>query len=63
MLTWQMPFHVEHHAYPAVPFHALGRVNERIRSRIEVSARGYGSVQRALIRRMRAPANSARHSS
>jgi fatty acid desaturase len=55
MLAWQMPFHVEHHAYPAVPFHALWRVNERIRSRIEVSAPGYGSVQRALIRRMRSP--------
>jgi fatty acid desaturase len=53
LLTWQMPFHVEHHAYPAVPFHALGRVNERIRSRIEVSAPGHGSVQRALIRAMR----------
>jgi fatty acid desaturase len=55
MLTWQMPFHVEHHAFPAVPFHALRRVNERIRSRIEVSAPGYWSVQRALIRRMRSP--------
>jgi fatty acid desaturase len=53
MLAWQMPFHVEHHAYPAVPFHALRQVNERIRSRIEVSAPGYGSVQRALIRAMR----------
>jgi fatty acid desaturase len=55
MLTWQMPFHVEHHAYPAVPFHALHRVNERIRSRIEVSAPGYWAVQRGLIRRMHSP--------
>ncbi len=55
MLAWQMPFHVEHHAYPAVPFHALCRVNERIRSRIAVSAPGYWSVQRALIRRLRPP--------
>jgi fatty acid desaturase len=55
MLTWQMPFHVEHHAFPAVPFHALHRVNERIRSRIEVSASGYWAVQHGLIRRMRAP--------
>ncbi|MGD0491806.1 MAG: fatty acid desaturase [Steroidobacteraceae bacterium] len=52
-LTWQMPFHVEHHAYPAVPFHALRRVNELIRGRIEVSAPGYVAVHTALIRRLR----------
>jgi fatty acid desaturase len=49
-LTWQMPFHVEHHAYPAVPFHALRQVNGLIRARIAVSAPGYLAVQRALIR-------------
>src|SRR5208337_3393654 len=27
LLAWQMPFHVEHHAFPAVPFHALSRLN------------------------------------
>jgi fatty acid desaturase len=53
-LAWQMPFHVEHHAFPAVPFHALRRVNEVIRGRIEISASGYGAVQRELVRRMRA---------
>ena len=41
LLAWQMPYHVEHHAFPAVPFHALRRVNELIRSRIEMSAPGY----------------------
>jgi fatty acid desaturase len=54
-LTWQMPFHVEHHAYPAVPFHALRKVNELIHPRIEVSAPGYVAVQRALIRRLVRP--------
>jgi fatty acid desaturase len=54
-LTWQMPFHVEHHAFPAVPFHALRQVNELTRSRIEVSAPGYLSVHTALIRRLRMP--------
>jgi fatty acid desaturase len=51
-LSWQMPFHVEHHAFPAVPFHALRAVNELIRPRIQVSASGYGAVQRSLVRRM-----------
>jgi fatty acid desaturase len=54
-LTWQMPFHVEHHAFPAVPFHALREVNELIRARIEVSAPGYLAFHRALIRRLLAP--------
>ena len=49
-LAWQMPYHVEHHAYPAVPFHALRQVNQLIGSRIEVGARGYLAVQRSLIR-------------
>jgi MoxR-like ATPase len=27
-LMWDMPFHAEHHRYPAVPFHALGRLHD-----------------------------------
>jgi fatty acid desaturase len=54
-LAWQMPFHVEHHAYPAVPFHALGQVNALIRGRIAVSAPGYIALHRALLRRLKAP--------
>jgi len=54
-----MPFHVEHHAehhaFPAVPFHALRQVNEQIRSRIEVSAPGYLAVHGELLRRMQTP--------
>ncbi len=63
-LTWQMPFHVEHHLFPAVPFHALRRVNQLIGARIEVAAPGYLAVQAALLRRMRTPpAASARAAS
>jgi len=54
LLTWQMPFHVEHHTFPSVPFHALKRVNALIRDRIEVGAPGYLATHRAFIRRMRA---------
>jgi fatty acid desaturase len=50
LLTWQMPYHVEHHAFPAVPFHALARVNAIIRARIEVSAPGYWYLHGTLIR-------------
>jgi fatty acid desaturase len=50
LLAWQMPFHVEHHAFPSVPFHALGQVNAAIRARIQVSDPGYLAVHAALIR-------------
>ena len=54
LLAWQMPFHAEHHAFPAVPFHALSRVNALVQGRIEVSAPGYLALHRELIRRLRA---------
>ncbi|HEX4151869.1 MAG TPA: fatty acid desaturase [Steroidobacteraceae bacterium] len=59
-LTWQMPYHVEHHAFPAVPFYALRRLNQLLRPRIQVSAPGYLAVQAGLIRRMRRPRAAGR---
>jgi fatty acid desaturase len=53
LLTWQMPYHVEHHAYPAVPFHALAKVNRHIRSRIATSAPGYLALHRGVLRSFR----------
>jgi fatty acid desaturase len=53
LLAWQMPYHVEHHAYPAVPFHALARLNTHLRGRIRVSAPGYLALHVALIRGLR----------
>lgn len=44
--TWNMPFHVEHHAYPSVPFHALPRLNETVAHRIVHKGRGYRAVTR-----------------
>jgi fatty acid desaturase len=60
-LTWQMPYHVEHHAFPSVPFHALHRVNHLIGSRIEVGPRGYLAVQGSLIRGFRQRQETTRH--
>ena len=51
LLAWQMPYHVEHHCYPSIPFHALKRVNTLIGDRIEVAAPGYLAVHRELLRR------------
>jgi fatty acid desaturase len=44
--TWNMPFHVEHHAYPSVPFHALPKLNEIVDERIAYRGRGYLNVTR-----------------
>jgi fatty acid desaturase len=41
LFAWNMPYHAEHHAYPAVPFHALPRLHERVRSRIANLDPGY----------------------
>jgi fatty acid desaturase len=34
LFAWNMPYHAEHHAYPAIPFHALPRLHEGIRGKI-----------------------------
>jgi fatty acid desaturase len=50
LLAWSMPYHVEHHAYPSVPFHKLAAVNRLVANRIKVSAPGYVAVHRGLLR-------------
>jgi fatty acid desaturase len=45
-LTWNMPYHVEHHAYPSVPFHALPKLNRIVDGEIVHRGRGYLAVTR-----------------
>jgi len=52
MLTWNMPYHAEHHAWAAVPFYNLPRVHERVRQRIAHTAPGYIDVHRNLWNRL-----------
>lgn len=33
-LVWNMPYHAEHHAWPAVPWHALPQLHERVREHV-----------------------------
>jgi len=49
-LAWNMPCHAEHHAYAAIPFHALPQAHEILKDRIEHQSRGYLSVHRDLWR-------------
>lgn len=57
-LAWNMPYHIEHHAWPAVPFHLLPYVHERIKetqpkNRCLISGQnGYVSIHREFLRRV-----------
>lgn len=33
-LMWNMPYHAEHHSYPAVPFHALPQLHEAMKEEL-----------------------------
>lgn len=48
-LAWNMPYHAEHHAHPALPFHALPAAHELLEGQIAVQADGYVAVQRSIV--------------
>jgi fatty acid desaturase len=60
LFAWNMPYHAEHHAYPAVPFHALPRLHGHVRARLANLEPGYVAatvkVNRHLFARARGPA-------
>lgn len=45
-LAWNMPYHAEHHAYPAVPFHRLPYFHEIARAHLLVTENGYARFNR-----------------
>lgn len=52
-LAWNMPYHVEHHVYPAVPFHHLPELHGLMRDELKVTSEGYAAFTRDyLVRRM-----------
>jgi len=56
--AWNMPYHVEHHAYPSIPFHALPKLNGIVDEEIVYRGRGYIATTRetwAWFRRQRQP--------
>lgn len=50
--AWNMPFHVEHHAYPAVPFHALPKLNAMLAPHIVNTSSGYPAATAAVLRHL-----------
>ncbi len=53
LLAWNMPYHAEHHAAVAIPFHALPRAHALLGGELAFCARGYGRVHRELLARLR----------
>jgi fatty acid desaturase len=52
-LAWNMPFHAEHHANPAVPFHALPELHAREREKLRAVSPGYVAFHREWQARLR----------
>jgi fatty acid desaturase len=40
-LAWNMPYHIEHHVYPMVPFHKLPALHEIIADNLKSTSEGY----------------------
>ncbi|MEO3414568.1 fatty acid desaturase [Roseovarius sp. CAU 1744] len=54
-LAWNMPYHVEHHTLPQVPFHRLPALHDHMRGRHKVTSDGYVAFTRDYISRIDAP--------
>lgn len=52
-LAWNMPFHAAHHAFPALPFHALPRANDMVRDELGTVAPGYIAASRWILARLK----------
>ncbi len=52
ILAWNMPFHAEHHAAPAVPFHALPALHEQLAPELRGRRGGYFAAQADIVRRI-----------
>ncbi len=52
-LSWNMPYHAAHHAYPSVPFHALPRLNQMLRRHLKTTSDGYLAFHKEYISNIR----------
>jgi fatty acid desaturase len=46
---WNMPFHAEHHLYPAIPFHLLPAAHRVLRQHLAHVAPGYPAANREIL--------------
>jgi fatty acid desaturase len=50
LLMWNMPYHAEHHLFPAVPFHRLPELHLKLSDRLQHVAPGYIATNLEIIR-------------
>ncbi len=55
-LAWNMPYHAEHHSFPAVPFHLLPALHERARAHLISTSAGYSEFTADYARSLNRPA-------
>jgi fatty acid desaturase len=55
-LMWEMPYHAEHHRYPALPFFALEPAHAALGRHLAHVAQSYVDVHRTLLKSFKAPA-------
>ena len=49
-LSWNMPYHTEHHLFPSVPFHRLPALHSLLQFQLGVVCNGYSQFHRQLTR-------------
>jgi fatty acid desaturase len=49
LLMWNMPYHAEHHLYPAIPFHLLPTLHREVRAAVRHVAPGYVAANREIV--------------
>jgi fatty acid desaturase len=58
-LMWEMPYHAEHHRYPALPFHSLRRAHRFLGpALVHVERRGYTGMHLGFLRNLRSKPGS-----
>lgn len=50
-LAWNMPYHVEHHVMPQVPFHRLPEAHAAMKGELRVTAEGYAAFTKDYLAR------------
>lgn len=56
LLYWNMNYHIEHHLYPGVPFHALPRLSRIVAPQLPVPSAGVLMANKEILRVIRAQA-------
>ena len=51
-LAWNMPYHTEHHVFPAVPFHRLPDLHRLMKAELRVTAQGYAAFTKSYLKRL-----------